>query len=290
MDGLPLALLFLATLLYVLHALLCVRGFLLRRASAAPARRALLASALLLHGAFVLIRTAQAGGLLTQTRLDSVALFLCLTAVAFVAAARPYRIGGAASLFWPLLAAGMVAMWAMAARDPVQRSSFARLWLILHLFPVYVGYAGFAVAAALALTYLCQERLLRRKGPSALWRRLPSLATLERMGRAALSLGFPALTVGLVVGVLWTGRNPTLLGRAWYADPKVVSGFIVWLFYAAVLHVRLFVHLHGRRAALLTVAGFLLTLVSFATVHLYTAAHEASRPNPAQPAAARAES
>jgi len=50
-----------------------------------------------------------------------------------------------------------------------------------------------------------------------------------------------------------------------------------------VLHVRLYVRLRGRRAAWLTIAGFLLTLVSFATVHVYTPTMDASHDAPPPP-------
>ncbi len=266
------ALLLLATCLYVAHALACVVQLRRPPRPVAMRRWAAVLAALVLHAAFLVSRGVQARGLPIETRLDSASLFLWVTAIVFLLASRPYRLEGTAPLFWPIHAIGAVAMWLLASNAPAARGSLERFWLLLHLLPVYIGYAGFAVAAGAGLTYLLQERLLRRKGPGAVWRRFPSLETLERLDRAALSLGFPMLTLGLVFGVLWAGRSSALLGRAWYADPKVVGGFVVWLFYAAVLHVRLFARLRGRRAALLTIVGFLLTLASFATVHVYTSA------------------
>ncbi len=288
MIGLSLALMVSATLLYAAYAVNCAVRLLRPRRSPREMRGVLVA-ALVLHTAFVGLRLVSAGGLLTTSRFDSVALFLWLTAVVFVAAARPYRIQGAAVVFWPLYAGGGVAMWAFAGHEAAERGAFGRLWLILHLVPVYVGYAGFAVAAGAGVTYLLQEWLLRRKGPTALWRSLPSLTTLERVDRMALSLGFPALTVGLVAGVLWAERSSALLGVAWYADPKVLSGLVVWLFYGVVLHVCLLVRLRGRRAAWLTVAGFVLTLLSFVTMHTYTDSDTPANGERARPASSRVE-
>jgi ABC-type transport system involved in cytochrome c biogenesis permease subunit len=219
---------------------------------------------------------AQCHGIPACSRLDSVALFLWLTALAFVVSAKPYGIESVAPVFWPCFAAGMAAMWALAGRTPGEPSSFGRLWLALHLVPVYVGYAGFAVAAGAGGAYLVQEQLLRRKASGARWRRLPSLETLQRVEWAALTLGYPVLTVGLIVGLVWAYQSASPLGQAWYADPKVLGGVVVWLFYTAVLHLRLFLRPRGRRAAMLTVAGFLLTLVSFGTAHLYSEPRAAS--------------
>jgi len=263
-----LVLLVAATVLYGLRGATALGGLLGRRVRPALDRATLL-GAVGCHAAFLVVRAIEGGGIQAGSRLDSVAFFLWLTAVVFLLAARPYRIQAIAPVFWPCLAAGMVAMWALAGREAAEPASFGKLWLTLHLVPVYLGYAGFAIAAGAGGAYLVQERLLRRKGAGAPWRLLPSLETLQRVEWAALSLGYPVFTVGLVAGILWAYQTRSPLGGAWYADPKVLGGLVVWLFYTAALHLRLFLRLRGRRAALLTVVGFLFTLLSFGTAHLY---------------------
>jgi ABC-type transport system involved in cytochrome c biogenesis permease subunit len=263
-------LLLLASIFYALHALWTVgRWFRAGRPRAALAV-GLVGGGVALHTAFLVARAARLGGLPIHTRLDSLALFLWVVVGVFLASQRPYRMGGLAPLFWPFFAAGTLLAWLGAGREPVAES-LDDVWLVLHLVPIYIGYAAFAIAAGAGLGHLVQERLLRGKSRAALWRRLPSLETLERVGRAALSLGFPAFTVGLVAGAVWAEQASAPLGRAWYADPKVVGGVVVWLFYAAVLHVRLFARVRGRRAAALTVVGFVLTVGSFLAAHLYDA-------------------
>ena len=256
-----------ATVLYGVRGVVSVAELVGRRARPVAARL-LLGGAVACHTAFLVVRAVATGGIPVGTRLESVAFFLWLTAAAFLLAARPYGIQAIARVFWPCFALGMAAMWALAGREPAE-PVFGRLWLTLHLVPVYLGYAGFAIAAGAGAAYLMQERLLRRKSGGALWRLLPSLETLQRVEWAALSLGYPVFTVGLVAGVLWAYQTRSPLGDAWYADPKVLGGIVVWLFYTAALHLRLFLRLRGRRAALLTVVGFLFTLLSFGTAHLY---------------------
>ncbi|HUT34726.1 MAG TPA: hypothetical protein VNE39_14650, partial [Planctomycetota bacterium] len=113
MSSIVLLLLIAATVLYGLRGGLALAELLGRRAQPGLARL-LLAGALAYHAVFLVVRAVATGGIPAGTRLDSVAFFLWLTAVVFLLAARPYRIQAIAPVFWPCLAAGMVAMWALA--------------------------------------------------------------------------------------------------------------------------------------------------------------------------------
>ena len=225
--------------------------------------------ALAFHAGFLITRAMQVQGLPIETRLDSVALFLWLTAAVFVAAEGPLRLSGIAVVFWPLFALCAIGMGILSGRAPMDRPTLGKTWLLLHLIPVYIGYAGFAVATGAAVTRLIQQQLLRGKRPEALWERLPSLARLDQIGRVAVSCGFPLFTVGLAAGVVWTQQNSGLLGRAWYGDAKVIAGFAIWLIYAAVVHIRLAGKMSANRAAILTIAGFLVALATFGVAHTY---------------------
>jgi len=258
-----------ATALYVAQA--AAAAFpLLRRAGPAAGRLPYLAfGALALHASFLVSRAVQAGGLPIETRLDSAALFLWLTAAVFLAAERPFRLSGMSAAFWPLFALCAIGMGILSGRAPMDRPTLAKAWLLLHLIPVYAGYAGFAVATGAGITRLIQQRFLRGKRPEALWERLPSLARLDQIGRAAVAWGFPLFTLGLAAGAIWAVRNSGLLGRSWYGDTKVLAGFAGWLIYAAVVHMRLAGKLNANRAAVLTIAGFLVALATFAVAHAY---------------------
>jgi ABC-type transport system involved in cytochrome c biogenesis permease subunit len=225
--------------------------------------------ALAFHAAFLITRALQVHGLPIETRLDSVALFLWLTAAVFVAAEGPLRLGGITVVFWPLFVLCAIGMGILSGRAPMDRPALAKTWLLLHLIPVYAGYAGFAVATGAAVTRLIQQRLLRGKRPEALWARLPSLARLDQIGRIAVAWGFPLFTVGLAAGAIWAERNSGLLGRAWYSDSKVIAGFAGWLIYAAVVHMRLAGKMSANRAAVFTIVGFVVALATFGVAHAY---------------------
>jgi ABC-type transport system involved in cytochrome c biogenesis permease subunit len=196
-------------------------------------------------------------------------LFLGFTAAVFVAAERPFRLSDIAGAFWPLFALCAIGMSIFSGRAPMDRPTLGKTWLLLHLVPVYAGYAGFAVATGAGVTRLIQQRLLHGKRPAALWARLPSLARLDQIGRVGVSLGFPLFTMGLAAGAIWAERSTGLLGRAWYSDPKVIAGFAGWLIYAAVVHIRLTGKMSANRTAVLTIAGFLVALATFGVAHAY---------------------
>ena len=85
------------------------------------------------------------------------------------------------------------------------------------------------VAFAAGLMYLVQMRRLKPKRPSRFGLSLPSLEQSERLNRGAITLAFPLLTFGLLIGVVLEPWRPR---RGWqrrtgitlsWTDPKVVS-------------------------------------------------------------------
>jgi len=134
----------------------------------------------------------------------------------------------------------------------------ATAWTGVHLVTVYAGSAAFAVAAAGGLMYLLANRRLRNKStmPSM---NLGSLERLEHLTLYAVTVGFPLLTLGLITGLVLILSDPkNSLGARWFTSPKVLLAFCVWVIYGLVLHSPLNPSFRGRRAALLSVLGFVL--------------------------------
>jgi len=126
-------------------------------------------------------------------------------------------------------------------------------WVWVHIGLALVGIAAFVFNFAGALMYLLQERQLRAKRPGALYYSLPALATLDRLTYRTLALGFPFLTTGLLLGVLWAGAA---WGSVFAFDPLALLSFIAWAVYAATLAGRAVGGWHGRRAAYFAILGF----------------------------------
>ena len=126
-------------------------------------------------------------------------------------------------------------------------------WLWVHIGLALIGVAAFALNFAGALMYLLQERQLKARRPGALYYRLPDLDTLDRLTYRTLAAGFPFLTTGLILGVLWAG---TAWGSVFAFDPLALLSWVAWVIYAGTLAGRAAAGWHGRRAAYFAIVGF----------------------------------
>jgi cytochrome c-type biogenesis protein CcsB len=126
-------------------------------------------------------------------------------------------------------------------------------WVWIHIALAMIGIAAFVFNFAGAIMYLLQERQLKTKRPGAFYYRLPALQTLDRLTFRTLALGFPFLTTGLVLGVLWARAA---WGSPFAFDPLAFFSFVAWVIYAGTLAGRAAAGWHGRRAAYCSIVGF----------------------------------
>jgi cytochrome c-type biogenesis protein CcsB len=138
------------------------------------------------------------------------------------------------------------------------------MWLPVHVILLFIGDAAFALAAAVGIMYLIQERQLKQKKLGALFHRLPNIDVLDEINYRCLTIGFPLLTLGIITGAAWAQEA---WGSYWSWDPKETWSLINWFFYAALLHGRLTVGWRGRRAAIWSIIGFASVLFTFLGVN-----------------------
>ncbi|MBW2062583.1 MAG: c-type cytochrome biogenesis protein CcsB [Deltaproteobacteria bacterium] len=135
-------------------------------------------------------------------------------------------------------------------------------WLIAHVITCFLGYAGFAVSAGLALMFLFpREKAFLRN----LVNRLPLPSVLDDLIYQNIAFGFILLTAGIITGAIWA---QSAWGAYWSWDPKETWSLITWLIYAAVLHARMVRGWMGKRMAVLSLIGFLSVLFTYLGVNL----------------------
>ena len=84
---------------------------------------------------------------------------------------------------------------------------------------------------------------------------------LDEINYKTVGLGYPLYTVGaLFAGAIWAEQA---WGQFWGWDPKEVGALIIWLFYSGFLHARRQQNWRGNRAAILSIFGLLMILLSF---------------------------
>jgi cytochrome c-type biogenesis protein CcsB len=105
---------------------------------------------------------------------------------------------------------------------------------------------------------------LALRGPIAA--KLPSLELLDDVMYRAIAVGFAFFTIATVLGALWAAEA---WGGYWSWDPKETWALIVWLNYAAWLHMRLMKGLRGTVAAWWALVGLVVTTFAFLGVNMF---------------------
>jgi HemX protein len=198
----------------------------------------------------------------------SLSLLGLLVALGSLGVATLGRTGPLGLILVPVAAAIAAVAQVAGVRPGGEIMDFRGPWFVLHVMLALLGYASLAVAWAAAVMYLLQWRQLKGKRFGAVFRFFPPLDTLDRIGRIALLAGLPMLSAALVLGWAWTERFGHPMSPA---NPKVVWGVLSWLAFAAALGARAGGGRTARRAALATVVGFLLVVISYLLLRVGTA-------------------
>lgn len=132
-------------------------------------------------------------------------------------------------------------------------------WMKIHVPANFVGYGAFSLAAMVASAYL-----LASKG--ILSSRLPSLDVLDDLMYKAIAVGFAFFTIATILGAMWAAEA---WGGYWSWDPKETWALIVWLNYAAWLHLRMVKGLRGPLLAWWALIGLIVTSFAFLGVNMF---------------------
>ena len=155
--------------------------------------------------------------------------------------------------------------------DPVLDSP----WFWVHVASLLFAYASFALAAMLGLTYVLQFKEIKKKHLGYFYTRLPSLHILDAMNSRAVMVGWLFLTLGVVVGVVWTAQARALtpgnsnLQAMSLNDPKILIASLTWAVYSFEVFARSTMGWTGRRAAWLSALGFAIVLLNLLPVSYF---------------------
>jgi cytochrome c-type biogenesis protein CcsB len=114
----------------------------------------------------------------------------------------------------------------------------------VHVLTAALAYAGFALAAGLAVIQLLKT------GPSFQDENIYSI----------VAAGFVMLSLSIVLGAIWAEQA---WGSYWSWDPKEVWALVTWIIYAIYLHLHRNRDWRGKNASIIVIAGFVLVLFTF---------------------------
>ncbi|HSI43240.1 MAG TPA: c-type cytochrome biogenesis protein CcsB [Methylotenera sp.] len=132
-------------------------------------------------------------------------------------------------------------------------------WMKIHVPANFIGYGSFSLSAMVASAYL-----LSSKG--YLTSRLPTLDVLDDLMYKSIAVGFAFFTIATILGAMWAAEA---WGGYWSWDPKETWALIVWLNYAAWLHLRMVKGLRGPVLAWWALIGLLVTTFAFLGVNMF---------------------
>jgi cytochrome c-type biogenesis protein CcsB len=142
---------------------------------------------------------------------------------------------------------------------PALQQSFL---LSVHVACAIIAYGTFTLGFGSAIFFLTQNRNIKA------W--LPSADTLDNMSYHAVIIGFPFLTLTIILGALWAD---IAWGRYWSWDPKETASLVTWLLFAAYLHARIMRGWRGSKAAILLIIGFAAVLFTFYGNYIFNGLH-----------------
>src|SRR5262249_16867660 len=125
----------------------------------------------------------------------------------------------------------LAAFWGRPVSGTVDQSlsesEAGSFWLTLHVLLFVLPATGVTVAFVASIMYLVQARRLMTKALPGRGLNLLNLERLERMNRLGISLAFPLLTVGALIGLaLLIQERSRLTGLT---DPRILASLLLWV-------------------------------------------------------------
>ena len=139
-------------------------------------------------------------------------------------------------------------------------ATLGSLFFLLHIGSLFLAFALLASGFGAAVFFLHMEGKIKNKsGFSAFDDTLPALATFDTVNSKAVLWGFPLYTLGIITGFIWARIT---WGHMLSWDPKELCSLGIWFFFALLFHQRLALGWRGKKAAVMLIWLFAVSLLS----------------------------
>jgi cytochrome c-type biogenesis protein CcsB len=197
----------------------------------------------------ILLRVIAAGRPPLSNMYEFSCVFMLLAGFVYLLFERWYGVRHLGAIVLPLIVAMAAYVWSLPAELREVSGLIPALQnpplMTAHVSLAILAYSTFAVAFAAAVLFLIADR----------WRVawLPSADLLDDLGFRAVTVGFPAMSLVLILGSVWAYRA---WGTYWQWDPKETAALFTWLLYGVYLHTRSLRGWRGTRSALILLVAF----------------------------------
>lgn len=168
------------------------------------------------------------------------------------------------TLIRSVVVCGLVSALLFSGSAALQESSSTNALLLAHIGSFFAGISGLALSFLLGCLLLLKNRSLKTKKLSAYIDYLPPLESLDALMSRLIAVGFPFLSLGLLLGFFMAHQS---WSSGWQSDPKVLFALLSWLWYALLLFFRQVFGWRGKRLAWLNIFGFAVVLLTLIGVH-----------------------
>lgn len=133
---------------------------------------------------------------------------------------------------------------------------YSTWYMWLHPPMIFIAYAAFTVNF-----FACITMLLKRK------------EIYDSIAYAYAKFGYVLLTIGMLIGYPWALE--AWRGQSWWWSPIISASFMLWFFYSAYLHMRLYIK-DGkiwRITAILGIIAYLSVIFAYLVIFLLPGVH-----------------
>jgi ABC-type uncharacterized transport system permease subunit len=139
-------------------------------------------------------------------------------------------------------------------------------WFGLHVTSALIGYSAITISAVYGFLYLMLYHEIKANRFGVIYKKLPSLETLERMNFIAITLAFIFLTTAILAGFIWLPQAFTGFS---YADPKLLGTIVIWSMYGVGILAKKRGNLRGRSVMVLSICAFAIAIFSMTIINMF---------------------
>ncbi len=246
--------------LYTLGLLHSVLGFYQKRQVFVSLALGMVMAGFIAHTAFIVNLGISRQHFPITNLSESLSFFAWCITLTFIVAGLRYRTNVLGASVLPLVSLLTILaelVWDENHSIPVLLKS---RWLIFHSAVAFLAYAAFFLTFVSGILYLVQEKELKSKKFRFLYFRLPSLQVCDELLHRSLFVGFVLMSLTILTGAFWAQQA---WGRFWNWDPKETASLVTWAIYLVLVNYRLSAAWRGRRAAYISIIGFISMLFTF---------------------------